>query len=271
MSPASWSTCVDSITGSLLVLDSAIAEMIPTITITMISSRRVNPRPRMALRIAPRERGADMASSALSDPRKRAGAHRLPALPLHFALRCAAADQQPLTLTIALMVAGWVVVAAPYVNTHCAVLLALVTRKFIGFEPEAVKVAASNRTALSIPPAVACGYALVIVTVCPSIDTEVLLAAPVATCSAFASVEAEITAARRPSNAAARADPVRLANLGAATAARMPRIRITTISSIKVKPRVCLFIFVSLTDLTTYRVNLTFDLIIHTLCSGCES
>jgi hypothetical protein len=59
--------------------------------------------------------------------------------------------------------------------------------------------------------------------------------------------------------------------LGAATAARMPRIRITTISSISVKPRVCLFIFVSLTNLTTYRVNLTFGLIIHTLCSGCES
>jgi len=37
----------------------------------------------------------------------------LPALPLHFALRCAAADQQPLTLTIALMVAGRVVVATP--------------------------------------------------------------------------------------------------------------------------------------------------------------
>src|SRR5882762_10741304 len=168
------------------------------------------------------------------------------------------------------MLAGWVVVATPYVNTHCAVLVALVTRKFTGFEPEAVKVG-SNRTAATIPPAAACGYPLVIATATPSIVTEAPLANPDATWSAFASVDADITAARRPFNAAARADPVRLANLGAATAARIPRTRITTINSISVKPRVCLFIFVSLTDLTTYRVNLTFGLIIHTLCSGCES
>src|SRR5258708_33834742 len=57
-------------------------------------------------------------------------------------------------------------------------------------------------------------------------------------------------------------------NLGAATAASIPKIRITTISSISVKPRACLFIFVSLTNLTTYRVNLACDLIIHKLCSG---
>src|SRR5712671_3740394 len=96
---------------------------------TTTSSRRVNPRPRIALRMAPRERGADMVSSPmlLSGPRKRAGAFRLPALPLHFALRCAAADQQPAVLAIPLMLAGWVVVAAVYVNTHCAVLVALVT------------------------------------------------------------------------------------------------------------------------------------------------
>src|SRR6267154_6137776 len=134
-------------TGSLLVLDKAIAEIIPTITSTMISSRSVNPRLRIALRIAPRERAADMVSSpmVLSGPRKRAGAFRLPALPLHFALRCAAADQQPFVLVIALMLAGPVVVATVYVNTHCVVSVAFVTRKFTGFVPEAVKVVVSNR------------------------------------------------------------------------------------------------------------------------------
>src|SRR6266571_2919453 len=110
------SACVETRTGAFPILGNAIAEMISTIAITTTRSRRVNPRHRIALRMAPRERGAGMASSAPSDPRKRAGARRLPALPLHFALRCAAADQQPLVLTIALMLAGWVVVAAVYVN-----------------------------------------------------------------------------------------------------------------------------------------------------------
>src|SRR5260221_7259926 len=103
------SACVETRIGAFPILGNAIAEMIPTITSTIIRSRRVNP----LLRIAPRERREDTASLVLSDPRKRAGAFRLPALPLHFALRCAAADQQPLALTIALMVAGWVVVATP--------------------------------------------------------------------------------------------------------------------------------------------------------------
>src|SRR6266700_6808003 len=65
-----------------------------------------------------------------------------------------------------------------------------------------------------------------------------------------------------------RAPDVTSMNLGAAMAASIPKIRITTISSISVKPRICLFIFVSLTNLTTYRVNLACDLIIHKLCSG---
>src|SRR2546425_12384204 len=80
----------------------------------------------------------------------------------------------------------------------------------------------------------------------PSAVTCTLDAKPAATCNALVKVEAERTEARRPFNAAIRACPVRLTNLGAATAARIPRIRITTISSISVKPRVCLFIFVSL-------------------------
>src|SRR5258708_29688757 len=124
------SACVEARIGAFPILGNAIDEMIPAITITMIRSRRVNPRPRIALRIAPRERAAGMASSALSDPRKRAGARRLPALPLHFALRCAAADQQPAVPTIALMVAGWVVVAAVLADTHCAGFGGCRTRKF---------------------------------------------------------------------------------------------------------------------------------------------
>src|SRR3989442_10453151 len=79
--------------------------------------------------------------------------------------------------------------------------------------------------------------------------TEEPCAKPCATCSAFASVAADMTEARRPFNAAIRAWVVRLTNLGAATAAKMPRIRITTISSISVKPRLCLVIFILLYEL----------------------
>src|SRR3989442_14883351 len=63
-----------------------------------------------------------------------------------------------------------------------------------------------------------------------------------------------------------RACEVRSMNLGAAMAARMPRIRITTISSISVKPRVCFVIFVYLSDLTAYRLTLMPGLIIHKPC-----
>src|SRR6266567_915079 len=80
----------------------------------------------------------------------------------------------------------------------------------------------------------------------PSAVTATLDARLEATCNALVKVAAERTEARRPFNAAIRACPVRFTNLGAATAARIPRIRITTISSIKVKPRVCLVIFISL-------------------------
>src|SRR6266446_7943145 len=203
---------------------------------------------------------------------KRAGALRLPApAPALCFGKCAAAGQQPVRSVMRGMTGGVVVeAAAVYVNLHFVVSVALVTRKVSGPPPEVLKVFGSNRTAASIPtpPAISFGYPLLICTVAPSMVTLEPEFNPCATCSALASVAAEVTAARRPSSAAARAVPVRLANLGAATAARMPRIRITTISSMSVKPRVCLFIFVSLTDLTTYRVNLARDLIIHKLCSG---
>src|SRR5258706_3621567 len=73
------SACVETRIGAFPILGNAIAEMIPTIAITTTRSRRVNPPPRISLRIALRERGEDTASSVLSDPRKRAGAFRLPA------------------------------------------------------------------------------------------------------------------------------------------------------------------------------------------------
>src|SRR6266849_1901146 len=97
----------------------------------------------------------------------------------------------------------------------------------------------------------------------PSMTIDWLALFPWATVSAFASVEAELTAARKPFSAAMRACPVRSMNLGAAMAARMPRIRITTISSISVKPRVCFVIFVSLKNLRAYRFIFMLILIIH--------
>ena len=83
-------------------------------------------------------------------------------------------------------------------------------------------------------------FAIVICTV-PTV-TEALEARFAASCSAFVKVAAELTAARNPFKDAARAWDVTSMNLGAAMAARMPRIKITTISSISVKPRVCLCI-----------------------------
>ncbi len=103
------------------------------------------------------------------------------------------------------------------------------------------------------------GYLFVIVMATPSTVTDEPAARFEAICSAFVKVAAELTAARNPFKDAARAWDVTSMNLGAAMAARMPRIRITTISSISVKPRVCFVILVSLTNLVAYRLNLTPD------------
>src|SRR5438034_2096381 len=110
-----------------------------------------------------------------------------------------------------------------------------------------------------IPAASPVGYRFVIVMATPSTVTDAFEAKFEASCSAFVKVAAELTAARNPFKDAARAWEVTSMNFGAAMAARMPRIRITTISSTSVKPRVCFFILVSLTNLVTYRLNLTPD------------
>src|SRR5205809_7747789 len=87
-----------------------------------------------------------------------------------------------------------------------------------------------------IPVVSPVGYRFVIVMATPSTVTDAFEARFEASCSAFVKVAAELTAARNPFKDAARAWEVTSMNLGAAIAARMPRIRITTISSIKVKP-----------------------------------
>jgi len=94
-----------------------------------------------------------------------------------------------------------------------------------------------------IPVASPVGYRFVIVMATPSTVTDAFEARFEASCSAFVKVAAELTAARNPFKDAARAWEVTSMNLGAAIAARMPRIRITTISSIKVKPLDCFVTF----------------------------
>src|SRR5439155_11692419 len=100
------------------------------------------------------------------------------------------------------------------------------------------------------------GYRFVIVMATPSTVTDAFEAKFEASCSAFVKVAAELTAARNPFKDAARAWEVTSMNLGAAIAARMPRIRITTINSISVKPLDCFFILVSLATLVIYIRNL---------------
>src|SRR6266704_2746911 len=120
---------------------------------------------------------------------------------------------------------------------------------------EEVNTLGSVRMVAKIPVVSPEGYLFVIVMATPSTVTDEPAARFEAICSAFVKVAAELTAARNPFKDAARAWDVTSMNLGAAMAARMPRIRITTISSISVKPRVCFFILVSLTNLVTYLVT----------------
>jgi len=115
-------------------------------------------------------------------------------------------------------------------------------------EAEEVNTPGSVRIVFKIPAESAVGYLFVIVMATPSTVTDEPAARFEASCSAFVRVEAELTAARNPFSDAARACDVTSMNLGAAIAARMPRIRITTISSIRVKPRACFLIFVSLAN-----------------------
>src|SRR5438046_9744628 len=112
-----------------------------------------------------------------------------------------------------------------------------------------------------IPAASPVGYRFVIVMATPSTVTDAFEARFEASCSAFVKVAAELTAARNPFKDAARAWEVRSEERRVGKEGRMPRIRITTISSISVKPRVCFFIFilVSLTNLVTDRINLTLN------------
>src|SRR5436190_127341 len=70
---------------------------------------------------------------------------------------------------------------------------------------------------------------------------------PVANCRACAIVAPLRMAADIPFNDATRADVERSENRGNAVAAKMPRITITSTSSIKVKPLCCFFMLVLLT------------------------
>src|SRR5437879_13126434 len=90
----------------------------------------------------------------------------------------------------------------------------------------------------------------------PSTVTDAFEAKFEAGCRAFVKVAAELTAARNPFKDAARAWDVMSMNLGAAIAARMPRIRITTISSIKVKPLDRFVTFFSSKNLRSCDLNL---------------
>src|SRR5436189_6195099 len=94
-----------------------------------------------------------------------------------------------------------------------------------------------------IPAASPVGYRLVIVMATPYTVTDAFEARFEASCSAFVKVAAELTAARNPFKDAARAWEVTSMNLGVSLDTRMLRFRITTISSIKVKPLDCFVTF----------------------------
>src|SRR5689334_8595148 len=105
------------------------------------------------------------------------------------------------------------------------------------------------------------------VTAWPCTVTDAFEARFDATCSAFASVAAELTAPRNPFRDAARACEVTSMNLGAAIAARMPSTRMTMTSSIRVKPRGCFLIPSSLQKLKQKGGRLAAARPAHTLQS----
>ena len=81
------------------------------------------------------------------------------------------------------------------------------------------------------------------VTVAPSMEIDALEAAFATSCAAWPSDAAEPIAPAIPFILAIRASVVMPINLGSAVAASMPRITITTTSSIKVKPDCRLYMF----------------------------
>src|SRR3990167_772954 len=106
-----------------------------------------------------------------------------------------------------------------------------------------------------VPSRVPVGYPFTMLTAWPSRLTEVAVPPP-ASHEEWTIAAADLAAPNAPSVAALSASPLKSANRGNANADRIPRITITMISSIRVKPDCCLFIEFILT--TSFVLHVQF-------------